>query len=419
MVLFDPFDAPSGIWSYQNGYDWPSGPTYSDGRLIVYPPNDSHGRYVSTFALSGSLFTIDVSGDRSWYTPSTYNGELARAWLGCYHAGSANQWIDDPGQYGKSHKLWLGIPASRFSYFNGYTHYIFDLNEIFNWQNNQAGDNYGFRVKFDRIGDTINAYLHNGSEFILFRQFEIEKPEELLYFEFVAGDGSLSASSRTRYGYFDLNGGDPCSSGIDLYLSGSAGVSGDIGLVIFGFEELPSSECPILDPYAAIQISDELISIYQGRIDALINQLGKNMYLEFEPTRSACPNCTYDSLNNRSTGIYKTGGPTPFARGHKCPHCKGAGLITDSVTRCIKALVKWNPKDYRKYGVAVHDPSAIVRTKSFLTEAPLIVKAKTALMNVAISDMLTLRVRRLRGPIPVGLREDRYCITFWELVDNG
>ncbi len=180
----------------------------------------------------------------------------------------------------------------------------------------------------------------------------------------------------------------------------------------------PASVCPILDPTASIQISPELIRIYQSRIDALVNQLGKNIHLEFEPVVAPCDNCLFDGMQNRSTGMYKPGGPLPFPRGQRCPRCKGKGVIETRETRCIKGLIKWNPRDYADGGLSAVDPKAIVRTKSYLSDAPLIRRASTAIMNAGVQNLMRLRVRRLRGPIPVGLRQPRYCITFWELVET-
>lgn len=197
-----------------------------------------------------------------------------------------------------------------------------------------------------------------------------------------------------------------------------ASTTGTLGVLMPAHIPRPTAACPVLDPAASIQISPELISIYQSRIDALVNQLGKDVVLEFDPVVSPCTNCTYDAMNNRSTGVYHAGGPTPFPRGQRCPRCKGKGVIEQRETRCIKALIKWSPRDYNGNGIGVADPKAIVRTKSFLSDASLIARASTAIMNASVCSLMRLRVRRLRGPIPVGLREDRYAIAFWELIDN-
>ena len=187
-------------------------------------------------------------------------------------------------------------------------------------------------------------------------------------------------------------------------------------LFINGYEPKPALSCPTLDPTAAIQISDELINIYQSRIDALINQLGKSVLLEFDPIREPCSNCTYDIMRKRSTGIYKPGGPRPFVRGRKCPHCKGRGFEETPVQKCIRCLISWNAKDSENYGISTADYKSIVRFKTYLYNFDDLVRAKFAISNYAIINLVTLRVRCIKQPIIVGLREDRYCISFWELV---
>lgn len=192
--------------------------------------------------------------------------------------------------------------------------------------------------------------------------------------------------------------------------------SGTINLIINGKLAPVSTSCPILDPTASIQISDTLIDIYQSRIDALINQLGKHVLLEFTPIMTSCINCYYDSVRKRSNGVYKSGGPRPFSRGRKCPYCKGRGFLEEAVDECIHALLKWNPKEAEDYGIAVSKHQGVVRIKTYLYHMSSLMRAKTAIVNYAIRDIMTMKVQKIKGPIPVGLREDRYCISFWELI---
>ena len=192
--------------------------------------------------------------------------------------------------------------------------------------------------------------------------------------------------------------------------------SGTMSFFINGLEPKPALACPILDVTASIQIKNSLITIYQQRIDALINQLGKNVYLEFDPIREPCPNCEYDAIRKRSTGVHRIGGPRPFARGRRCPYCKGRGFKEIAVTKCIKCLIKWNPGDAKNFGIAVSKIGGIVRLKTYLTEADDLTRAKTVIVNYDIVSQMRLTVKLIQGPIPVGLREDRYCISFWELI---
>lgn len=197
-----------------------------------------------------------------------------------------------------------------------------------------------------------------------------------------------------------------------------ASINSNITLCICGLTELPTPSCPTLDSTASIQITDELIDIYQSRIDALINQLGKHVWLDFDPIKSYCRNCLFDVMRNRSKGIYRSGGPIPFSDGRRCPWCHGYGFEETSVNECIMALLKWNPREADDYGISMSDYQGVVRIKTYLTHVPSLIKAKTAIVNYDISNMLKLRVKKIKGPIPVGLREDRYCISFWELLDD-
>lgn len=203
----------------------------------------------------------------------------------------------------------------------------------------------------------------------------------------------------------------------DLFTWGHDVKNDDITLFINGSNAPTELSCPALDPLASIQIGNDLIQIYQSRIDALINQLGKNCLLEFDPIIEPCPNCLFDMVSNKSRGIYKAGGPIEFSLGRKCPYCKGEGFLRYDNNKCIKCLIKWAPRELSNYEISVQKNDGIVRLKTFLTEAPDIIKAKTAIIDHDIEMAFKLRVRLIKGPLPVGLREDRYNISFWKLVD--
>jgi len=228
----------------------------------------------------------------------------------------------------------------------------------------------------------------------------------------IGGSGGTGIS-----GDLFVDGFDNIIASKNLFINGSMGFEYDnLPLIINGLRSRPEVSCPIIDPTASIQISSDLIDIYQSRIDALINQLGKNVYLEFTPIREPCPNCEYDTMRKRSTGVYKAGGPKSFARGLKCPYCKGRGFTETPVNKCIKCLIKWNPEDAKNYGISVSKMGGIVRLKTYLTEANDLSRAQTVIVNHDIVNQMKLKVKLVQGPIPVGLREDRYCITFWELI---
>lgn len=203
-----------------------------------------------------------------------------------------------------------------------------------------------------------------------------------------------------------------------IYGSGISAINSSTILFINGYEPKVALSCPALDPTASIQIKDSLITIYQELIDGVIDQLGKNVLLEFDPIRQPCPNCEFDIIRKRSTGVYKIGGPRPFSRERQCPYCKGKGLLETAVTKIIKCLIQWGFGDDDDDGddIAINQHKGVISLKTLISEADDLVRAKTIIVNYDIVGQTKFRARLINGPSPVGLREDRYCISFWELI---
>jgi len=189
-----------------------------------------------------------------------------------------------------------------------------------------------------------------------------------------------------------------------------------ISLIINGIIPILPLSCPILDPNSTIQIPSTLITIYQSYIDSLINQLGKHVLLEFDSVLTPCPNCEFDLINQRSRGIYISGGPISFSRGSQCPYCKGNGLLETKSEKCIIALTKWSPKEINDFNISVNNDKAIVRLKAFLSESDNLIRAKTAIIEYDQRSLVVMRARMIRGIVPIGLRDDRYCTSYWELI---
>lgn len=496
MFIRDDFDGPTDLWTgfdiYQDNQGLNPGgvtPIYEAGYMFLNPTNLRAGVRYSTFTLPGNFF-VELSGFRSWDTQNFPSAELARAWAGPFQMKRADQLTDDPGLYGKSHRIWWGIPTARHTSLDEWTHYPLDLNAVFNWPNDTSKTLLNFLARFQRTGDTIEITHWDGSGFVPFRSYTIEHPDEDVYFEFIALDGSSFTFSATGYEVFttysvvtasgaaplfvsgndssiigsghvpvaihgkdvasgvlpisswgvDSDSGDlplailypslsigdgplflkapePASGLISLNTAGIGFVSGIIPSLIMGHEPLPDDSCPVLDPAAAIQIPQVLIQVYQDNIDALIDQLGKNIKLEFDPIMTICPNCEYDPINRRSRGIYKTDGPVPFSRG-KCPYCKGIGFLETPVTECIRGLVGWDQDDDETYAMGLREPTHMVRIKTYLHHVASLVKANSAVINPDTAKTLPVRAKLIRKPVPLGLRESRYCLSFWEVVDG-
>jgi hypothetical protein len=79
-------------------------------------------------------------------------------------------------------------------------------------------------------------------------------------------------------------------------------------------------------------------------------------------------------------------------------------------------LIAWNPVETARFGISMFNGKDVAKLKTYLTELHYLVKAKTIVVNSDTSTQLLLRAKLLQSPYPVGLREDNYCVTFWELI---
>ena len=164
------------------------------------------------------------------------------------------------------------------------------------------------------------------------------------------------------------------------------------------------------------RVSDNVIQIFQDGIDTLIAELGKNIELIYDPSIIDCPHCIIDPIGNKPSNRFRPGNPIHYPDGRRCPYCNGVGKTEEKNSEILKVLIQLRPRDYRRFGISVQDPSALVRTKGFMTDIIKIQRAKEAIMDVQVNDILKIKCRKLRDPIPTGLRESRYAICFWERI---
>ena len=143
-----------------------------------------------------------------------------------------------------------------------------------------------------------------------------------------------------------------------------------------------------------------VVPIYQNAIDSIIDQMGKNVTLYFKPTVTGSTASNTDGIRGESKlPSFKQGTPT----------------VTQN-TMVVKCLIKYNPKDFNSFGVNANIPNGLMRLKTFLSYLPDLRRCEFVVPNSDVEDMIKTKYKLAREPIPIGLQEDRYCVTFWERV---
>lgn len=84
-----------------------------------------------------------------------------------------------------------------------------------------------------------------------------------------------------------------------------------------------------------------------------------------------CPNCLFDFSLQKSSGLYKPGGPYPFELGAMCPYCSGEGKLlsqTDS-KRHVKLRIVYDTKPYRNIeNNSIRVPNAQIITLGYIKD---------------------------------------------------
>lgn len=157
--------------------------------------------------------------------------------------------------------------------------------------------------------------------------------------------------------------------------------------------------------------------------DWLIDELGKNCTLVYQPIQTECPNCQQDTATGRSSNIYKFGGPIPFTEGI-CPYCSGAGYISTEQTEVIKLRLIWKEKDvalpnYSPYvgkaTIPVFAPGGTLETRGYMRDIPKIQRTTFLLAQNPLDGYKHWRYERLTEPGDnFAIIQNRYFSCMWE-----
>lgn len=162
-------------------------------------------------------------------------------------------------------------------------------------------------------------------------------------------------------------------------------------------------------------IGPDIRGLARDAVDTMINQLGKDCKLIFDPIQQQCPNCYFDDVNQKSSGVYNTTGPIPFTK-PPCPVCRGKGVITtDPISKVKRLLIDWQPKPWQFLPTGVVVPQGLVQTKGFVTDLPDVLECKHIIIDYENAIYQNHRFVKWGEPIPTGnIVPNRYIICFWQ-----
>jgi len=167
-------------------------------------------------------------------------------------------------------------------------------------------------------------------------------------------------------------------------------------------------------------IPSEIFDLHEWMADELIDgDIGVTCTLTYPSKQSECTNCIYDRNTERSSNIYKTGGPEPFENYQTCPICQGRGRLELPQTEQIRLRVYYEDSEWRKVGVKAASPDTIAVVIGYMLDLPKLEKANTLLLNDELAETRNYLCARNGEARPHGFRENRYFIQELKRTGGG
>jgi len=122
---------------------------------------------------------------------------------------------------------------------------------------------------------------------------------------------------------------------------------------------------------------DEISQIARNGFDALIDNLGRPFRLVYPAKLVPCVNCTVNPVTGKSSNIWKTGGPFPFATGSICPDCGGSAFKAIEYSDTAILLVEDNPKSLNALAKSlnINLPEGAIQIIGYLKDLPKVQRA--------------------------------------------
>ncbi len=163
---------------------------------------------------------------------------------------------------------------------------------------------------------------------------------------------------------------------------------------------------------------------YRTLIKQVVKDLHKLVVVHLKPDSLDCPNCFWSVLNQKSSGQLDSSfvttvtifgnliSPISFTIG-RCQVCFGAGKLISSITRNLKALVKWEDNGEFEITPAGREGHPLVRLKVLRKDYDTIVNAEKIIVDGVTCELI-------KAPTVRGLgKQEELVVTFCASIEIG
>ena len=163
-------------------------------------------------------------------------------------------------------------------------------------------------------------------------------------------------------------------------------------------------------------ITNDIRKIAITAFTDLITELGKDCRLYYEPIKTECENCYYNEQTQRSSNVYKPGGPVPFLDGMVCPVCGSRGVLETEQTEVIRLLLDKSPKDFYLVN-NIRMPQSDMSSKGFLTDLPKVQRCKYMVAQISLEPYLVEKFILVGTPTDTSnIVQNKFFIAGWKRV---
>ena len=162
-----------------------------------------------------------------------------------------------------------------------------------------------------------------------------------------------------------------------------------------------------------MDIPTQLYDLYHSFVnDMILKNFGQDCKIQYPDKLSLCPNCYQDTFTNKSSNIYKPGGPVSFTAGI-CPWCNGEGYLKTEEFDIIKLRIYHSKRNWISIPINVEIPDGTVQVIGFMIDLPKLQLANHILLHIDAEGYTRQRYTVFSEPYPHGLGSTRkYFIAY-------